>query len=74
MSRIAFSLLVILASAHAALAQPGSSGASSRPGGFGLPQVGSALPDVTVFNDDSSEFSTKSLRGHYSVLVFGCLT
>ena len=76
MSRIAVSLLVILASVHSAtaLAQRGPMGSSPRTTGFGLPEVGSMLPDVSVFDDDGNAFSTKSLRGHYSVLVFGCLT
>ena len=39
-----------------------------------LPEVGSMLPDVTVNDEDGKEFSTESLKGHYSVLVFGCLT
>ena len=38
------------------------------------PAVGDPLPDVTVYTPDGKEFSTKSLRGHYSVLTFGCLT
>jgi hypothetical protein len=45
-----------------------------RPGGSRLPAVGSTLPDVTVFDSEGHEFSTKTLREHYSVLVFGCLT
>ena len=43
-------------------------------GGFSLPAVGSTLPDVTVFDEEGEPFTTTSLRGHYSVLVFGCLT
>ena len=40
----------------------------------GGPKVGDALPDVVAFDADGKEFSLKALRGHYSVLVFGCLT
>lgn len=38
------------------------------------PAVGGLLPDVTVYTPDGKEFSTKALRGHYTVLTFGCLT
>jgi len=57
-----------------ALAQPGAGGPRARPGGSNLPKVGSMLPDVVVFDDEGNEFSTKTLRGQYSLLVFGCLT
>ncbi|HIE99363.1 MAG TPA: hypothetical protein EYG03_00790 [Planctomycetes bacterium] len=40
----------------------------------GLPQLGSELPDVVVYDEDGHEFSLNELRGEYSVLVFGCLT
>jgi len=39
-----------------------------------MPKVGSILPEITLYDDRGKEFSTKSLRGQYSVLVFGCLT
>jgi cytochrome oxidase Cu insertion factor (SCO1/SenC/PrrC family) len=32
------------------------------------------LPDVVLYDEHGEEFSTTSLRGQYSVLVFGCLT
>ena len=49
--------------------------AQRRPGnGNRLPAVGTPLPDVKAFDAAGDEFSTASLRGHYSVLVFGCLT
>jgi cytochrome oxidase Cu insertion factor (SCO1/SenC/PrrC family) len=35
---------------------------------------GEMLPEVEAFDDQGSPFSTKTLRGHYSVFVFGCLT
>lgn len=51
-------------------AQPGNRGqGSSR-----LPAVGTVVPDVNVFDAEGNVFSTKTLREHYSVLVFGCLT
>ena len=38
------------------------------------PAVGDALPDVTVYDVNGREVKTSSLRGHYVVLTFGCLT
>ena len=38
------------------------------------PTVGDALPDVTVYGPDGKEVKTSDLRGHHTVLVFGCLT
>lgn len=38
------------------------------------PALGTILPDVTVYDPTGKEFKTSSLRGHYSVLTFGCLT
>ena len=38
------------------------------------PTVGDPLPDVTVYTADGKAFKTSSLRGHYTVLDFGCLT
>ncbi len=38
------------------------------------PLVGEPLPEVSIYAADGTEFSTKSLRGHYTVLTFGCLT
>ena len=38
------------------------------------PKIGDPLPDVTVYDADGKEFRLRSLKGHYSVLVFGCLT
>lgn len=43
-------------------------------GGGAFPAVGSVLPDVSAFDEQGKPFSTKSLRGSYTVLVFGCLT
>jgi cytochrome oxidase Cu insertion factor (SCO1/SenC/PrrC family) len=40
----------------------------------GKPAVGDPLPDVAVYTPDGKPFSTASLRGHYTVLTFGCLT
>lgn len=38
------------------------------------PVVGDTLPDLVVYSPDGKEFKTADLRGHYSVLTFGCLT
>lgn len=51
--------------------------AQRRSGGnanWDLPSVGSTIPNVDLFDEQGKPFSTASLRGHYSVLVFGCLT
>ena len=38
------------------------------------PAVGDSLPDLVVYDSSGKEISTASLRGHYTVLTFGCLT
>jgi cytochrome oxidase Cu insertion factor (SCO1/SenC/PrrC family) len=38
------------------------------------PAVGDSLPELTVFTPDGKPFQTADLRGHYTVLTFGCLT
>jgi cytochrome oxidase Cu insertion factor (SCO1/SenC/PrrC family) len=38
------------------------------------PTVGEMFPDLTVYSADGKEFKTSSLRGHYTVVAFGCLT
>ena len=38
------------------------------------PTLGDALPEVTVYSPDGKEVKTGGLRGHYTVLTFGCLT
>ena len=38
------------------------------------PAIGDVLPDLTVYSPDGKEVKTSSLRGHYVVLTFGCLT
>jgi hypothetical protein len=39
-----------------------------------IPAVGTELPELKAFDEFGNPFSTSSLRGSYSVLVFGCLT
>jgi len=69
MHRLGLPLACVVLLAHTTTAA-----AQSGPGGWRLPAVDSMLPDVTVYDERGEEFSTRSLRGHYSVLVFGCLT
>lgn len=38
------------------------------------PAVGDTIPDLTVYTPDGKEVKTSDLRGHYTVLTFGCLT
>jgi cytochrome oxidase Cu insertion factor (SCO1/SenC/PrrC family) len=38
------------------------------------PTLGETIPDVTVYDSAGKEVKTSSLRGHYTVLTFGCLT
>lgn len=38
------------------------------------PVIGEQLPDLTIYAPDGSPFKTSDLRGHYTVLTFGCLT
>ncbi len=38
------------------------------------PELNSLLPDLTVFTPEGGSFETSELRGHYTVLTFGCLT
>lgn len=35
---------------------------------------GDALPDLTGYDSNGKEFRLRGLKGHYTVLVFGCLT
>ncbi len=38
------------------------------------PKIGALLPDVTCYDADGKEFKLRSLKGHHTVLLFGCLT
>lgn len=38
------------------------------------PLIGEPLPEVNVYSADGRPFLTSNLRGHYTVLTFGCLT
>ncbi len=38
------------------------------------PKVGEALPEASGYDAEGKEFKLSSLKGSYSVLVFGCLS
>lgn len=38
------------------------------------PAIGQLLPDVTLHTADGKPFPLRSVKGSYTVLVFGCLT
>ena len=38
------------------------------------PKIGQRLPDVTAYDAEGKPWKLTGLRGHYAVLVFGCLT
>ena len=69
--RYAFQHLVFFALfTTSVLAQPGNRNRAS----FQVPKVGGALPEVSLWDQQGQPFSTKTLKEHYTVLVFGCLT
>jgi cytochrome oxidase Cu insertion factor (SCO1/SenC/PrrC family) len=37
-------------------------------------KIGDPFPEVSLFDAAGKPFNTKSLKGHYTVLVNGCLT
>ena len=48
-----------------------------RPGSFGdsVPDVGEALPNLTLHDAEGKPVQLQDLlRGHYTVLILGCLT
>ena len=51
----------------------GSGGGTGRIANAGL-ELGMDVPEVSVLDENGKDFSLKSLRGKYVVLVFGCLT
>ena len=38
------------------------------------PQIGDLLPDAAGLDATGKQFKLRSLKGHYTVLTFGCLT
>jgi len=39
-----------------------------------MPKVGDRLPEVEGYDEAGNPFALRTLRGHHTVLVFGCLT
>jgi len=71
MPRFVFALLATALPAVALAQQPRK---SEEDFAKEKPAVGDPLPDLTVYSPDGKEVKTSSLRGHYTVLTFGCLT
>ncbi len=76
--RVARFLSLWLVPAVAAVGQPP---AAQRPAARlqrtferNAPAVGDPLPDVTLFDSKGRPVRLRSLKEHYTVLVFGCLT
>jgi cytochrome oxidase Cu insertion factor (SCO1/SenC/PrrC family) len=69
-------LLLLAAAAFAALvpAPPPPEGNPDAEFVRARPTLGEPLPDLTVYTPDGTEVKTADLRGHYTVLTFGCLT
>ncbi len=38
------------------------------------PKIGEALPSITIYDAEGQPFALQSLKGQYTVIVFGCLT
>lgn len=66
--------LLVLSTLNPAIAQRGGPQRGGDSGGAGLPAVGTMLPEVSAFDEQGEKFSTSTLKGSYTVLVFGCLT
>ena len=85
-SAVLLTLGLILLQADLTLAQPPGPAQNREEGGesprealnrnFGNrgPVVGDTVPDVSFFDADGKKLSLHSLKGKYTVLVFGCLT
>ena len=71
-NRLFVAPLLILTAISPAFAQRGPQRGGR--GGQQTPPVGTMLPQVDAFDEQGEKFSTASLRGSYTVLVFGCLT
>ena len=79
MKSLVWALLAItLLPANVALGQPGQrpSGREGVMQSFDRksPAVGEQLPDLKAYNAAGETIRLGELRGHYTVLVFGCLT
>ena len=74
MIRSAFLLIPVLGCTMMPILAQSPRDSRSRGGGSQIPQPGTNLPTVRAFDEQGRDFSTASLRGSYTVLVFGCLT
>ena len=74
MIRTAFLLFSILSCTVVPTLAQSPRDSPSRGGRSQIPQPGTFLPIVRAVDEQGSDFSTASLRGSYTVLVFGCLT
>lgn len=64
------SILVLALAASASAQRPGR-----RPSAFDqATKVGEMIPDVSGFDASGKPLNLRDLKGHYTVLVFGCLT
>ena len=83
--QLLLSLMIISVTSSVVLGQGfrrgGPGGRGGGPGGRGGSRldssglkVGSPMPEATVFDEAGKPFETASLKGKYSVVVFGCLT
>jgi cytochrome oxidase Cu insertion factor (SCO1/SenC/PrrC family) len=73
MKQFALAALLLAVAGPAALAQR-EKGKSDEEFAAQKPAVGDTIPDLTVYDPSGKEVKTSDLRGHYTVLTFGCLT
>lgn len=74
MIRTVFLLIPVLACTLLPTLAQSPRDSRSRGGSGQIPQPGTILPTVRTVDEQGRDFSTASLRGSYTVLVFGCLT
>lgn len=72
----AMTLAIALTAAPVCLAQTagGRGGGGNQRFEQNAPQIGATVPDLTVYDADGKEFRLHTIKGHYTVLVLGCLT
>ena len=74
-------LLIIAAVIATTCSAVSAQGGRGRPGGLGTDRleqsglkIGDKMPELNVFDSEGKPFKTESLKGKYSVVIFGCLT
>lgn len=74
MSRLAF--FAVLLGIAAVTAEPAAAQRQKSDKAFERqsPGIGEPMPDVTAYDAEGRPFRLRDLKGHYTVLVFGCLT